>query len=260
MISRTKFLKLKKITKYFRIADELKALRDAALSGDHFSTEKLGTYILFLKESGEAELVRELEEILSEKNERRLIEKSHFLLLKIREMFGYPSGDNAIEVLKYDKDKPVSQKTDLVVILENIRSAFNAGSVIRTCECFGVKRLYLGGITPGIENPKTLKTSKSAENNLEVVRTGSVSGTISELKAAGYEIIGAETCGSAKEISEFEPSARTVIIFGNEELGITHETLRLCDHIVSIRMRGIKNSLNVSSAAAVFIYEFTKIS
>jgi tRNA(Leu) C34 or U34 (ribose-2'-O)-methylase TrmL len=258
MISRSKFIKLKKITKYFRLADELRSVRDLILSGKQAEKESLRSYADYLKGSGETDFISELDDVLAETDFSRLTEKTHFLYHRIKESFGYADPEKRLIISDSDSETPKMPKTDIVVILENIRSAFNAGSVIRTCECFGVKELYLAGITPGADNPKTRKTSKSSENNLKIIRTDSIKDTISELKRSGYRIAGAETAVNSTDISDYKPAGKSAIVFGNEELGITADTLKLCDDIVSIRMRGIKNSLNVANAAAVFVYEFTR--
>lgn len=259
MITFSKFSSLKKITKYFHVAKELQKLRDELARGADADCDILEKLLLYLVMADENEFVQNIKEILNEKDVRKKFESTHFLYHSIKEYFGYPDPEGKFVGTTGDRYNGKYLKNSLVVVLENIRSAFNTGSIIRSCECFGVGKLILAGITPGVENPKVIKTSKGTEDFVEIERTGELGITISDLKSRGYIIAGAETGKGSIGITDFIMPEKTAFVFGNEEIGITSDTLKLCDYIVSIKMAGMKNSLNVASAASVFIYEYSKI-
>lgn len=256
MLSRSKFIKLKEITRYFRIVDELERLRDDLLCGKTPNTEILRQYCLYLQDTNDPSFINEISSVLKETEVRSKIEKAHFLYHKIKEHFGYPVPESKFVKTSKDSKQPRSKITELVIILENLRSAHNVGSIIRSCECFGVKKLIFCGITPGLENYKTLKTSKGAESGVECERFMETAEAVTVLRDDGYSIVCAETGSGSKDMGNYKFVQKTAIVFGNEEIGINSETLKMCDEIVSIEMKGKKNSLNVSNCAAVFMYEY----
>jgi len=260
MISPSKFSKLRKITKYFKIAEELKKLRDEFFHSGTIDTGNLQIFRQYLSSEVDARYQKELDEILSESAAKIRFEKIHFLYHKIKEDFGYPIPESEFIKSSGDSGSERMPCTKLIVILENIRSAFNVGSIIRSCECFGVKELILCGITPGLENLKTLKTTKGAENSIKITVSESLDNSVSELKENGYRITGAETGKGSTDLRKYHFSTKTALLFGNEEIGLTQKTISLCDDIVSIEMRGRKNSLNAANAVSVFLYDYsTKI-
>ncbi len=259
MITPSKFSRLRKITKYFKIAEELKSLRDSYLISRSFDLECIKEYRRYLAAEPDAEYIEELDEILSESDNRKMFEKIHFLYHLIKEEFGYPDPESRFIISSGDSCEKNMPKTGLVIILENLRSAFNVGSIIRSCECFGAKELIMSGITPGTENARTIKTAKGTENYLKIIRTSDITKTVNELRNCGYMIYGAETGTGSTDLRDLKMPEKTAVIFGNEEIGITEEILKLCDRIVSIEMRGMKNSLNVSNAVSIFLYEYSKM-
>ncbi|HQO10409.1 MAG TPA: TrmH family RNA methyltransferase [Clostridiales bacterium] len=258
MINKVKFSKLKKITKYFRIADELKRVRDLYTGSFVFDLQDLALFREYLADDPDALYIKEIDEILNGSDPEAKFESIHILYLKIKNDFGYPVPDTEFEITGSDSLKPKRESTKAVVILENLRSAFNTGSIIRTCECFGAEKLILYGITPGIDNMRTIKTAKGAHEHLNIERSSSVENTVNELKISGYVIIGAETGKGSTDLRNCKFINRTALIFGNEEIGLSRKTIDLCDQIVSIEMRGTKNSLNVSNAVSVFLFEYSR--
>ncbi|MBU4486173.1 MAG: hypothetical protein KKD38_04525, partial [Candidatus Delongbacteria bacterium] len=110
----------------------------------------------------------------------------------------------------------------------------------------------------GKEIPKIVKTAKGTDENVEILHSSSIETTIISLKEEGYKIVGAETGEGSKNLYNYEMIENTAIIFGNEEIGLTYKTINLCDDIVSIKMRGRKNSLNAANAVSVFLYEYSR--
>ena len=139
------------------------------------------------------------------------------------------------------------------VLLDNIRSAWNVGSILRSGDGFAYNHAYLCGITPTPENEAVTKTSLGAENYIawsyhkDAVKLAEV------LKKDGWKIIALEEGEGAKEISKRKNSSdeKTLLILGSEVTGVDPDLLALCDEIVSIPMFGQKRSLNVAIAFSI---------
>lgn len=146
----------------------------------------------------------------------------------------------------------------MIVVLDNIRSAYNVGSIMRTCDGAGVRKLVLCGYTKA-EGFKVGKTALGAEENILVEQKNSLADFIASINRDKYCIIGVEEQEKSLDIFEFCSDVRIVqnnfiLVFGNEVSGVSKQDLDLCDYIVKIPMLGTKNSLNVSNAAAIAIY------
>ncbi len=165
--------------------------------------------------------------------------------------------DNDIIVKRYDSLNNEIRKFPLVIILDNLRSAFNVGSIVRTSECLGVSELALCGKTPGPENRKVLETSMETLHFVKMVSYKSTSEAIASYRMQGYEIVALELTTSSIMLEDYNPSTKVALVIGNESLGIAEEILASCDKILEIRMHGIKNSLNVSNATAIAIHTLT---
>lgn len=153
----------------------------------------------------------------------------------------------------------------MIVVLDNIRSAYNVGSIIRTCDGAGIQKIVICGFTKA-DGLKVGKTALGAEENVVIEQTNSFKEFIKSIKRDKYCIIAVEEEQKAVNIIDFCKNVRIVqkefiLVFGNEVSGIDKQNLDLCDYIVKIPMLGIKNSLNVSNAAAIAIYliKFLKI-
>ncbi|MBN2789767.1 MAG: hypothetical protein JXR69_06230 [Candidatus Delongbacteria bacterium] len=259
MISRKKFSGLKPITQIFKICNELELQRDNIISGNIADFSDLRKFYEFLPDTDLVNIAEKLFSILNEKNNRSLLEKIHFLFHELRENSGYPISEK--QFIKTSSDKATSQakaKNELIIILENLRSAFNVGSIIRSAECFSIKEIISTGLTPQKTDPKVTKTAKNTEKNVDFSFIDDISIQIKALKDDGYKIIGAETGEGSVSLSDHKFYRKSVIIFGNEEIGLTQKAIGLCDSIVEINMMGLKNSLNVANAASIFMYEYNK--
>jgi 23S rRNA (guanosine2251-2'-O)-methyltransferase len=151
---------------------------------------------------------------------------------------------------------------DCVLILENIRSVENAGSIFRTAECLGVQRIILCGTTPspldrfGLKRRDFSKVALGAEELVSYEICKSVSQKVEELKNTGYKIIALEQTPNSTKLSNFKTSElnRFALVVGNEVDGVSKETLDMCDGIIEIPMRGKKESLNVSVATGIALF------
>lgn len=149
-----------------------------------------------------------------------------------------------------------------VLVLHNIRSAHNVGSMFRTADGAGVGRVVLCGYTPGPldpkgrERPDFSKVSLGAQNFVPHSREFELKNAIGALKAGGYKVLAIELADGATNIFDYKhmPGEKLAIVLGNEVDGILPEDLALCDEIVEIPMQGKKESLNVAVACGVALF------
>lgn len=152
----------------------------------------------------------------------------------------------------------LSQRLPLVVVLDNVRSGHNVGSVFRTCDAFGVTGLYLCGITPFPPNREVMKTSLGSDSTIDWFAVTDAKKILQELKESGFEIIFSEHTTHSISLNEFKPSRdkKYAFVFGNEVDGIQHDLLPFADHAVEIPQFGTKHSFNISVAAGIVIWDF----
>lgn len=162
-----------------------------------------------------------------------------------------------IDTEKFSADDGNSAKQpQLAVLLDNIRSAWNVGSILRSADGFGFEHVYLGGITPSPKNEAVTKTSLGAEvfvtwsehkNAVELVKT---------LKNEGWQVYALEEAKKTTDIRKLKtnPKKKAVLILGSEVTGVDPSLLTLADEVISIPMRGGKRSFNVSVAFAIAAY------
>lgn len=151
---------------------------------------------------------------------------------------------------------------DIALVLPNIRSSHNAGSIFRTADATGVTKIVLVGYTPGPYDqyeklrPDFGKVSLGAEKTVPYERAETLTEAVEKLKTEGYTIVGVELDERAIPIFQYKPgaSAKIALVLGNEVDGLSKEELGLCDTVVEIPMQGMKESLNVSVAAGVALY------
>ncbi len=144
------------------------------------------------------------------------------------------------------------------VVLHNIRSLHNVGSLFRSCDAFGVSELILSGYTPHPPRPEISKTAIGAEEFVKWSSWNNFSEIYDSLKKDDYTFIGLEQTDNSTALPEFDPSgfSNLCLVMGNEVTGIDDDVLPLIDHFVSIPQFGNKHSLNVSVAGGVLLYSF----
>jgi len=142
-----------------------------------------------------------------------------------------------------------------IVVLDNIRSAFNVGSIFRTCDAAGVQHLYLGGICPYPPNPKLVKTSLSAEKFVPWTHSLSTLEIVEQLRGNGISIVSVELTSQSIAYDEAEYEEQTAFVFGHEVAGVAVPILRKSDLVVQIPMMGRKNSLNVGTSVGIVLFE-----
>lgn len=158
-----------------------------------------------------------------------------------------------------------SSKRDTILFLENIRSTHNVGSLFRIADTVGITRMILAGITPtpldrfGRARKDIAKTALGAELSLSWEHTDDPLATLTKLHAVGYKIVALEQDDRAIEYKKYNPSAKSVLVVGNEITGVSKEVLDLATTIIEIPLRGKKESLNVSIAAAVALFRILNV-
>ncbi|MDO9578649.1 MAG: RNA methyltransferase [Candidatus Cloacimonadales bacterium] len=163
-----------------------------------------------------------------------------------------------MEILQQDGLRTTTQMQPLYLILDNLRSSFNVGSIFRTAECFRVKEILLCGYTATPDNDKVQKTAMRTTEFVKWQHFEKSEEAIEFLKSIGVTIFALETTTKSKDISEVVFAKPAALLLGNEALGISKEILELADEVVSIPLAGWKNSLNVGVTAAIACYEVMK--
>lgn len=143
----------------------------------------------------------------------------------------------------------------IMVVCHNIRSAFNVGSIFRTADGAGVSKVILGGYSARPPHLKLAKTALGAEKTMPYECVWQTWRAIDGLKKAGYNIIGLEKTSKAKNIFKFKAKSPVALVLGNEVRGLSKEILQRCDEVIFIPMAGRKESLNVSVAFGVAVYQ-----
>ena len=163
---------------------------------------------------------------------------------------------------------------DLILVLDNIRSTYNVGAILRTAEGFGVKKVILSGYTPRFNDDRVLphlrdklnreihKTALGAEELLDIYSSGDISSELTRLRAEGYQILGLENNISDNRLVKLNDSSlqdklerKVVLLLGEEVHGIGPELYDKVDLFLEIPMRGKKESFNVSVAAGIAMYQ-----
>ncbi len=148
----------------------------------------------------------------------------------------------------------------IFVILDNVRSVHNVGSVFRTCDAAGVSKIYLCGATPspidrfGRARKDLAKVALGAQNSVPWEHVPTTQEAIAMLKKEGVHIVAVEQDARAKNFKTFSYTAPTAFVFGEETQGLSKDILRVCDEVIEIPMRGRKESLNVSVAAGIVLF------
>lgn len=149
------------------------------------------------------------------------------------------------------------EKTPIVLILDNVRSALNVGSAFRTADAFALEKVFLCGITAQPPHREILKTAIGATESMAWTYHQSVIELAGELKAAGYHLIAVEQAEGSVPLQDFSPppGQKLALIFGNEVSGVTDELMSTVDACVEVPQFGTKHSLNISVCIGVVVWE-----
>ena len=166
--------------------------------------------------------------------------------------------DDDFLVSTTDRDHLIAKRVPLHFIIDNMRSAFNVGSIFRTADTLGAQKIWLTGYTP---TPHQLQVEKAALGATLILdwQTCSFTEALENLKKNDFYIVALETSAKALDISfPFAEKKPVAFVVGNERFGLDKDQLALCNEIRRIPVYGIKNSLNAATAAAIAGYEWRK--
>jgi tRNA G18 (ribose-2'-O)-methylase SpoU len=151
-----------------------------------------------------------------------------------------------------------SKKTAAIVILDNIRSIHNVGSIFRTSDSFLIEKIIISGYTATPENDRMKKTALGSSDSVDWEYSDDIIQTIKKLKKKDIKIISIEQADESLKIEKFNPVSGTkyAFIFGNEVDGVSDDIINVSDQVVEIPQVGTKHSLNVSVAAGIVLWDF----
>lgn len=152
-------------------------------------------------------------------------------------------------------------KIPVVVVLDNVRSTHNIGSVFRTADAFRIERIVLCGITATPPNKDIRKTALGATESVDWMYTESTVEAVQSLKNEGYRIFAIEQADESIALDEFKPMPddKLVLIFGHEVLGVQEEVIGMVEGCIEIPQFGTKHSLNISVSAGIVLWEVCKL-
>lgn len=152
-----------------------------------------------------------------------------------------------------------SQKLPVIAVLENIRSAYNVGSIFRTADAFLLEGIYICGYTAYPPHKEIKKTALGAEDTVAWKYFKKIDEAIAEIREAGYTVYAVEQAVESWKLGSFTVEEdKVAVIFGNEVTGVEQSTIQLCDGVIEIPQLGMKHSLNVATAAGVVLWELIR--
>ena len=235
------------ITDEWRVALRLVKLADEAKAGTPAREAARATAFDFMR-TAESKRILKLAHLLQPGATDRSIQAALVPLERVDNRSRVTDAEMGIRTT----DTPrAPDRADLVVVADNIRSAFNTGGIFRTADFFGAAKLILCGYTPTPDDPHVKKTALGADETTPWEHAGDIRDVIDALKAGGRRIYALETVDGARDLATFEPIFPCALLLGNERFGLDPDVVGLADEIVEIRSHGTKNSLNVVSAFAV---------
>jgi tRNA G18 (ribose-2'-O)-methylase SpoU len=150
-----------------------------------------------------------------------------------------------------------AEKLPYVVVLDNVRSMHNVGSVFRTADAFRAEKIFLCGITATPPHREIRKTAIGAERSVLWEYEKNSADCVNKLKAAGYRILGVEQTDKSLPLQDIKTdSGKVAFVFGNEIDGISAEVLEICHGCIEIPQAGTKHSLNISVACGIVLWQY----
>lgn len=148
-------------------------------------------------------------------------------------------------------------KTPIIVILDNIRSLNNIGSVFRTSDAFLIEKIYLCGITAKPPHKDIHKTALGSTDSVDWEYVEDIMGLVDKLKTNEVKIVSIEQAENSMELQNFIPNKqeKLAVVFGNEVKGIQQEVVNVSDHCIEIPQYGTKHSLNISVSCGVVLWD-----
>jgi 23S rRNA (guanosine2251-2'-O)-methyltransferase len=153
-----------------------------------------------------------------------------------------------------------SEKIPIIVVLENVRSAYNVGSVFRTADAFLLQAVYICGYTAHPPHKEIKKTALGAEETMEWKYFKKANEAIEELRKESYKVFSVEQAVNSHPLQQIQikENEKLALVFGNEVSGIEQTTIELTDGCIEIPQLGMKHSLNIATAVGVVLWEFVR--
>ena len=231
----------------------LRPLIEAIEAGKEF--EKI-----YLKKGADGVLFNELVDLCKQKRIREQwvpVEKLNYLTRSNHQgAVGVTAAIEYVDVHEMLAAVPEGE-TPLIVVFDGVTDVRNFGAIARSAECAGAHGLIMPLKNSAPVNAESMKSSAGALSLIPVSRVGSIRNTLRMLQAEGLQVVGASE-KSDTLLYDAELTGPTVLVMGSEDIGISKEVLKLCDKQVSIPMSGTIESLNVSAAAAVLLFEVVR--
>jgi tRNA G18 (ribose-2'-O)-methylase SpoU len=153
-----------------------------------------------------------------------------------------------------------SDKLPIVAVLENIRSAYNIGSVFRTADAFLLEGIYICGYSAFPPHKEIKKTALGAEETVHWKHFKTSKEAIEDLKKQGYKIYAVEQAAGSIKLNQFDAAfEKLAVVFGNEVSGVEQSTIEMADGCIEIPQLGMKHSLNISVAAGIVLWELIRL-
>jgi 23S rRNA (guanosine2251-2'-O)-methyltransferase len=156
-----------------------------------------------------------------------------------------------------------SQKQPIIAVLENVRSAYNVGSVFRTADAFLIESIYLVGYTAFPPHKEIKKTALGAEDTVQWKHFRQMSEAIADLQQLEYKLYAVEQAENSLPLFKVDDlqsdgGSKIAVVFGNEVSGVEQSTIEQCNGCIEIPQLGMKHSLNISVAAGIVLWELTR--
>lgn len=157
------------------------------------------------------------------------------------------------------EDRPAESRLlrPMIFILDNLRSSFNVGSILRMADGVGAESIYFSGYTPRADSAAVRKTALGSENGISFREFDRVEAAISVARSLGYQVVALETAEKSQDLYQPLPE-KIAWLVGNERFGIESSHLKMCNQVRTIPQFGLKNSLNVAVALGIAAYEWQR--
>ena len=163
---------------------------------------------------------------------------------------------NRLSVLEFKK----IEKDPIIVLLDDVRSLNNIGSVFRTCDAMRVKKIYLCGITGKPPHREIRKTAIGASESVDWEHKNNASEILTKYRDLGYEIIAVEQTSSSMSLEKYQLKNKNILlVFGNEINGVSQKLVDLCDFSIEIPQWGTKHSMNISVSVGMVLWNIKKL-
>jgi 23S rRNA (guanosine2251-2'-O)-methyltransferase len=152
-----------------------------------------------------------------------------------------------------------AEKTPITIVLDNVRSALNVGSVFRTSDAFLIENIILCGITACPPNKDIRKAALGSTDSVKWEYSEDTSEAVKRLMEKGYYVVGVEQANKATMLNNFKlPKKPIAIIMGNEVNGVAQEVIDICNQVIEIPQFGTKHSLNISVTTGIVVWDLWK--